>query len=184
MNLEQLKKAISEAFEKATEALEACVNEIGEAAKILEEYPHKETKEEPEAWRPDVTICTSIGDLAAEDYYEIQEDGTKKTEFTWDEAMEIEKKTNGKWRLPTIFEWDKLVAEFGGYLGELARDAFVNGLNLTEDEYGEGHYWTSTYWHSRADDAYSLDFDNFCVNRNYVSQCVGRSVRLVRDSKQ
>lgn len=179
MNVEQLKKAINEAFEKAAEALGVCVNEIGDLAnEILEETPHEEIKEE--AWRPDVIICTSIGDVAAEDYYEIQEDGTKKTKFTWDEAMEIEKKTNGKWRLPTIFEWDKLVAEFGDKGGELDRDAFVKELDLAEDKYGDGYYWASTREHLRVDSAYGLAFGSFYVRRDYGYRCFGRLVRLVR----
>jgi hypothetical protein len=169
MNLEQLKQAISEAFEKAAEEA---------AKKILEECPRKETKEE--AWSPGGIIRTSIGDLAAEDYYEILEDGTKKTKFTWDEAMEIEKKTNGKWRLPTIFEWDRLVAEFGDKDGELDRDTFVKELDLTEDEDGYGNYWASTREHFRVDSAYLLGFDNFYVLRSFGYRCLGRSVRLVR----
>ena len=175
MNVEQLKKAISEAFEKATEALEVCVNEIGEAAnEILEE-----TKEEFETWEPSGVIHASIGDIANEDYYEIQEDGTKKTEFTWDEAMEIEKKTNGKWRLPTIFEWDKLVAEFGDKDGELDRAVFVKALNLTEDEGGYGNYWAATRY-SGANYAYYLYFYLYYVGREIYGRSGRNSVRLVR----
>lgn len=170
MNLEQLKKAISEAFEKAAEEA---------AKKILEECPRKETKEETETWEPGGIIRTSIGDLANEDYYEIMEDGTKKTEFTWDEAMEIEKKTNGKWRLPTIFEWDRLVAEFGDKDGKLDRDAFVKELDLTEDEDGVGYYWASTRY-SSANYAYNLLFSSYYVCRGSSYRYGGRSVRLVR----
>lgn len=43
MDIEQLKKAISEAFEKAAEEA---------AKKILEECPRKEIKEDPESWKP------------------------------------------------------------------------------------------------------------------------------------
>ena len=181
MNVEQLKKAIGEAFEKATEALGVCINEIGDLAnEILGEPPRKEIKEETETWEPGGIIRTSIGDLANEDYYEIQEDGTKKTEFTWDEAMEIEKKTNGKWRLPTIFEWDKLVAEFGDKDGVLDRDTFVKELELTEDGYGYGGYWASTRY-SSANYAYYLNFGSLYVLRSgYGYRYHGRSVRLVR----
>jgi len=42
--------------------------------------------------------------IADQDYYEILPGGTKKTKFTWDEAMEIERKTNGKWRVPSSKE--------------------------------------------------------------------------------
>lgn len=173
MNVEQLKKAISEAFEKAAEEA---------AKKILEEYPHKEIKEETETWEPGGIIRTSIGDLASEDYCEILEDGTKKTEFTWDEAMETEKKTNGKWRLPTIFEWDKLVDEFGDYLGKLDRDAFVNALELTKNEYGYGRYWASTR-DSSTDGAYSLEVGRDYACRDVNLQEVWGSVRLIRNSK-
>lgn len=173
MNVEQLKKAISEVIEKAAEEA---------AKKILEECPRKEVKEETETWDPGGVIRTSIGDLAAEDYYEILEDGTKKTEFTWDEAIEIEKKTNGKWRLPTIFEWDKLVAEFGQVTdrgGELDRDAFVNTLELTDDEDGFGFYWASTA-NSDGGLAYYLYFGSGGVSRGNNYRYGGGSVRLVR----
>lgn len=173
MNLEQLKKAISEAFEKAAEEA---------AKKILEECPRKEVKEKTETWEPGGVIHTSIGDLASEDYYEILEDGTKKTEFTWDEAMEIEKKTNGKWRVPTIFEWDKLVAEFGDKGGELDRDAFVKGLDLAEDEDGYGGYWASTRY-SSANYTYVLYLYSDYVARGDGYRYSGRSVRLIRNSK-
>lgn len=179
MNLEQLKKVIRDA------ALEA-VKEAAEEAvkKIFEGCPREEIKGESETWEPGGVIHTSIGDLANEDYYEILEDGTKKTTFTWDEAMEIEKKTNGEWRLPTIFEWDKLVAEFGDKDGELDRDAFVNILTLTEDEDGSGfgYYWASTRC-SSANDAYCLCFDSYYVFRISRYRDFGRSVRLIRDSK-
>lgn len=175
MNVEQLKKALCEALEKTAEALGVYINEIGDLAnEILEE-----TKEESETWEPGGVIHTSIGDLANEDYYEILEDGTKKTEFTWDEAMEIEKKTNGKWRLPTIFEWDKLVAEFGDKGGELDRDAFVKGLDLAEDEDGYGGYWASTRY-SSANYTYVLYLYSDYVARGDGYRYSGRSVRLVR----
>ena len=171
MNLEQLKKAISEAFEKAAEEA---------TKKILEECPRKEIKERAEVWKPGVIICTSVGDLAAEDYYEILEDGTKKTEFTWDEAMEIEKKTDGEWRLPTVFEWDKLVAEFGDKDGILDRNTFVNALALTEDVDRDGYYWTSTKY-SSANGAYSLSFSSKYVYRDSSAYYDERAVRLVRE---
>lgn len=170
MNVEQLKKAISEAFEKAAEEA---------AKKILEECPRKEIKEKTETWEPGGVIHTSIGDLAKEDYYEILEDGTKKAEFTWDEAMEIEKKTNGKWRVPTIFEWDKLVAEFGDNDGKLDRDAFVKALDLTEDEDGRGYCWASTRG-SNANGMYSLLFYSYYVGCEIYGRSVRNSVRLVR----
>lgn len=170
MNVEQLKKAISEAFEKAAEEA---------AKKILEEVPRKKIEEESETWKPGGVIRTSIGDLANESYYEIQEDGTKKTEFIWDEAMEIEKKTNGKWRVPTLFEWDRLLEEFGKEDNRINIEAFIGDLCLTDDGDGYGSYWSSTPYGDIG--AYYLNFSGTeTILRNSGTRRLGRSVRCVR----
>lgn len=82
--------------------------------------------------------------IADQDYYEILPDGTKKTEFTWDEAMEIEKKTHGKWRVPTQAEWYVIAAAFGAdEKGEVTGATLAKNLNLTTGEDGCGYYWSS-----------------------------------------
>ena len=83
--------------------------------------------------------------IADQDYYEILPDGTKKTKFTWYEAMEIEKKTNGKWRIPTEAEWYAIVGAFGKEEnGEVTGKALAKNLNLTTDKDGYGVFWSST----------------------------------------
>lgn len=83
--------------------------------------------------------------IADIDYYEILPDGTMKTKFTWDEAMGIEKKTNGKWRVPTQAEWFAIAAAFGkNEAGEVTGETLAKNLNLTTDENGYGYYWSST----------------------------------------
>lgn len=79
------------------------------------------------------------------DYYEILPDGTKKTEFTWDEAMEIEKKTHGKWRVPTVPEWFAICAAFGRTEDGKDVDPQVlrEKLGLSADEAGYGYYWSA-----------------------------------------
>lgn len=97
--------------------------------------------------------------IAMEDYWELDEDGQKKTEFTYDEAMEIEKKTGGKWRVPTIAEWLQIVLELGTTEdGGLGRNKLVGKLNLTEDEDGYGYYWSSTVVNSS--NAYRLAYNS------------------------
>lgn len=83
---------------------------------------------------------------------------------------------------PTIFEWDKLVAEFGDKDGELDRDAFVKALDLTEDEDGFGYYWASTRC-SDVYDAYRLSFGSNYVGRYSGDRYNGWSVRLIRNGK-
>lgn len=83
--------------------------------------------------------------VADRDYYEILPDGTKKTEFTWDEAMEIEKKTHGKWRVPTQAEWFAIAAAFGADKdGRVTGEALAKNLDLTANEDGYGLFWSST----------------------------------------
>ena len=84
-------------------------------------------------------------EIADRDYYEILPDGTKKTRFTWDEAMEIEKKTHGKWRVPTVPEWFAICAAFGRSEDGTDVDPQVlkKNLNLATDEDGYGNYWSA-----------------------------------------
>lgn len=84
-------------------------------------------------------------EVASEDYYEIDSNGTKKTEFTWDEAMEL--KLPDGWRLPTRSEWVLLAEEFGqDKNGELNSQIFMDklGLSLSEDVYGV--WWSSSVY--------------------------------------
>lgn len=135
-------------------------------------------QEEGDAWGENVKVKElNCGlEIAMEDYYEIDEDGNKKTEFTFDEALEIEKKTNGEWRVPTIAEWMQIIIELSP---DLDRDAFVKTLNLTEDEDGYGLYWSSTVY--SGDYAYGLNYGSsvlYPADRYYRSH--GWSVRLVK----
>ena len=83
--------------------------------------------------------------IADRDYYEILPDGTKKTKFTWHEAMEIEKKTNGKWRVPTQAEWFAICAAFGRDEDEkITGEMLIKNLNLTTEEGGCGAFWSSS----------------------------------------
>lgn len=94
--------------------------------------------------RPGVEFTGWIS-VADQDYYEILPDGTKKTEFTWDEAVEIEKKTHGKWRVPTQAEWFAIAAAFGADKdGMVTGEMLAKNLNLTTDGDGYGHFWSST----------------------------------------
>lgn len=117
--------------------------------------------------------------IAMEDYWELDEDGQKKTEFTYDEAMEIEKKTGGKWRVPTVVEWLQIVLELGTTEdGGLDRDKLVGELNLTEDEGRYGYYWSSTV--VDGNDAYSLSYGSGVLYPAYqYSRYRGWSVRCV-----
>lgn len=117
--------------------------------------------------------------IAMEDYCEINADGNKKTKFTFNEALEIEKKTNGKWRVPTVAEWMQIVLELGTTEdGNLDREKLVKELNLTEDDDGYGYYWSSTSGSSTG--AYSLYFRSSGVNpANDDLRGFGYSVRCV-----
>lgn len=140
---------------------------------------------EQKAWGNGIeTTMLDCGlEIALEDYYEIDENGNKKTEFTFDEAQEIEKKTSGKWRVPTAKEWLKIVLELGTTEnGNLDRDNLVKELNLTEDEDGcYGDYWSSTV--VSASQAYGLGFGSSGLYPAVqYGRYGGRSVRCVSAS--
>lgn len=117
--------------------------------------------------------------IADQDYYEILPNGTKKTEFTWDEAMEIEKKTNGKWRIPTQAEWFAIAAAFGADKdGKVTGETLAKNLNLTTDEDGYGHFWSSTVYGDTG--ARHLGFGSTYVSPQYSNDKVfGFTVRCV-----
>lgn len=139
-----------------------------------------------DAWGEDVkTKKLDCGlEITMEDYHEIDEDGSKKTEFTFDEALKIEKKTGGKWRMPTIKEWLQIVLELGTTEdGSFDRDKFVKELNLTEDKDGYGFYWSSTV--SSSGLAYYLSYNSSVLYPAYRRiRYRGRSVRLVKGDEK
>lgn len=116
--------------------------------------------------------------IADIDYYEILPDGTKKTEFTWDEAMEIEKKTHGKWRVPTQAEWFAIAAAFGSDKdGKVTGETLAKSLNLTTDKDGYGNFWSSTVG---GDNAHYLYFYSTNVYpQDLINKVYGFTVRCV-----
>lgn len=126
----------------------------------------------------------SVLRIADSDYYEILPDGTKKTKFTWDEAMEIEKKTHGKWRVPTVPEWFAICAAFGQSKDGTDVDPQVlkKNLNLATDEDGYCYYWSAAS-HSTAY-SYSLNFNSSYLyprggnykGNGFAVRCVAPSV--------
>lgn len=129
-------------------------------------------------------------DIADHDYTE----GDKK-HFTFEEALEVEKKLKCTgWRLPTRSEWALICEEFGQKDG--ARDAaqLMGALKLSLNGYVYpnspylnnpgivGYYWSSTPNSSSANSAYALYFSSTNVNpSDYSSRYIGFSLRLVHD---
>lgn len=174
MNKEDIKALIREVLAEGTDEVKGAIS-----------------VSEVEPWDAGV-IETECGlEVADKDYYEVLKDGTKKTHFTWDEAMEIELKTGGKWRLPTAMQWMKLVCEFCD-TGEGKPDPneLVEQLglglhgwqDLDRDKTGTGAY--GCYWSSTAgtaSSAYNLDFSSSNVNPQYGNdRGFGLSVRLIK----
>ena len=146
-----------------------------------------------EGWEDDPIEIPELGlKITSKDYYEILPYGTKKEHFTWDEAMEIENKTDGKWRLPTAEEMVKICFALGEWNGDLDRNTLVKALKLEQkgwaDEDGviqavgeEGNWWTSTEF--RASYSRNLYTGITDVNPQYFNdKGLGFSVRLVCDS--
>lgn len=154
-----------------------------ELCELVEKYKPKADAEPIEArWEdePHDTLKLNCGiEIALDDYWEMGENGNKKTAFTFDEASEIEKKTNGEWRVPTVGEWCQICVEISDTLD---RDVIVTKLKLTEDEYGYGSYWSSAVGSSNY--GYGLVFDSGGVYpQDYDYRDVGFSVRLIKGDK-
>lgn len=136
----------------------------------------------PRRWEDELheTLVLKCGlEIALDDYWEIDDNGEKKIEFSQQGAIDIEEKTNGKWRIPTMAEWAQIVEELGTKDGEIDRDTFVKALNLTEDEDGYGYYWSSTVQSSSL--GYFLAFYSGGLTPAYQNnRFVGWSVRCVR----
>lgn len=141
--------------------------------------------------------------VALTDYYELSDNNNatvvdgKKKYFTYDEAMEVQKKLEDRgWRLPTRSEWVLLCEEFGqdddGLLSpkkleenlRLIRGGHVN-LSTGSLRYAglSSYYWSATTY-PNATYAYALHFTSTNVYpSDYNARFYGFSVRLVRDKK-
>lgn len=124
--------------------------------------------------------------VAPEDYQE----GDKK-HFTYDEALEIEKKLNNGWRLPTRSELVLLVEEFGQDAhGQLNTTTIMKNLKLTYTgrvDNGSHGYTTNGYWWSRT--AYDSNYAYYLYGyssyvfpgTDYSTRYNGFAVRLVKE---
>lgn len=153
----------------------------------------QDTAVELPTWEPKVLKKSKmLGiEIASENYWEIDDDGEKKEYFTWDEAMEIEKKLPNGWRLPTRSEWTIIAEEFGQDAdGELNGGELSIGLNLplfgyrngssTHNQGSSGYYWSSTAYSSSS--AYYLNLNSLRVVTQLDNlKRLGFAVRLVRD---
>ena len=144
-----------------------------------------EDYEEEKSWIDEVKVqeLPSGLKIADRDYYEFDEDGMKKTEFTWDEAMEIEKKTNGKWRLPTPKELNQMAIDLG-YNDNGVFEGRLFAKNLGIEDRFEGDV-RSDYWSLRSASttySYGLNFNDTDLNpQNYNNRGYGFAVRCVAE---
>ena len=146
----------------------------------------EEIYENYDAWAKEVKVreLPSGLKIADRNYYEIDEDGEKKTKFSWDEAMERFKE-DSNWRLPTPEELNRMVLDLG-YTGEHVFDGELFAKNLGKDSLeqyekaGYGHYWSSTPW-SNYYSSYSLGFNSISVDpQDYRYKSSDFTVRCVR----
>ena len=166
-------------IENKIKALELELDNVKKRIDRLEPTKQDNRSKQLEDWENDNITCKSAGlKIALNDYYEVGEDGDKKTEFTFDEVKDLN--IDG-WRLPTAKEWTQIYSEFGFDNNDKPdRDVFAKTLMLTEYENCYGGYWSSTA--SSSSFAYRLYFDSSYVspaNNNHRNN--GYSVRLVKD---
>lgn len=128
--------------------------------------------------------------IADHDYTE----GSKK-HFTFEEALEVEKKLKYTgWRLPTRSEWVLICEEFGQKDGALDAAQLMSAFKLSLNGYVNpsgpnliitglsGYYWSSTP-SSTTSNAYALTFCKGTTVHpsNDTNRCYGHPLRLVRD---
>lgn len=160
-------------------------------------------KEVKDGYHPTVLRDSNLTglEIASEDYWEYSDEDSsavvdgKKRYFTFDEALEIEKKVGDGWRLPTRHECVLLTEEFGTEenYGKFSPDRLEYELGLHKMGYVGGsslynfrayaNYWSSTVYSS--DNSYRLGYTSanvYPANRYYRNY--GFSVRLVREKEQ
>lgn len=146
-------------------------------AKAIEEGNRNfELEQLGKKWKDNGIKSESTGLIIAPEDVEI--DG--ETEFTWDEAMALEKegKIPEGWRLPTRHEWAMIIEEFGqDDNGAIDGDKLENSLTL--DKYG--YYWSSTVSGSSS---YYLHFGSSSANTYAYNRTSGFSVRCVFGSEK
>ncbi|MBQ6396212.1 DUF1566 domain-containing protein [Candidatus Saccharibacteria bacterium] len=150
---------------------------------FLEEY--EDVPEEVKSWAEEVKVRELPSGLKIADlnYYEIDEDGDKKTEFTWDEAME-RFKDDPDWRLPTPKELNQMVLDLGYndegvFEGELfAKNLGEDSLKAFKENGSYGLYWSSTP--DCSVDARGLSFySTYVYPQSYSYKPNGFTVRCV-----
>lgn len=123
-------------------------------------------------------------------------EGDKKY-FTYDEALEVEKKLKPTgWRLPTRSEWVLICEEFGQRDGRLNAGTLAKQLKLEHNGWYDfnnedlrstgytGYYWSSSPY-SNDTYAYHLYFNASGVYPSYnYNRYLGFSLRLVRDVEE
>ena len=168
-------------IENKIKALELELDNVKKRIDRLEPTKQDNRSKQLEDWENNNITCKSAGlKIALNDYYEIDEDGDKKTEFAFEEVKNLN--IDG-WRLPTTKEWIQIYSEFGFDNNDVPdRDVFVKTLMLTEYENCYGHYWSSTALSST--NAYRLRFNSSNVYpAGYYYRFYGYSVRLVKEIK-
>lgn len=108
-----------------------------------------------------------------------------KEEFTYDEALDLEKSLPDGWRLPTRKEWVLICEEFAW--NDKTKD-LDSKLLASKIKIPIGHYIYKSYWSRTANsstDAYLLDLDSSgnLYPANSDSRCYGNSVRCVKEAK-
>ena len=166
-------------IENKIKALELELDNVKKRIDSLESI--KQDNQQLEDWENNNITCKSAGlKIALNDYYEIDENGDKKTEFTFDEVKDL---TIDGWRLPTAKEWTQIYSEFGFDNNDVPdKDIFAKTLMLTEDENCFGDYWSFTARSSSL--AYGLNIGQSNVYPSVFSnRYYGYSVRLVKEIK-
>lgn len=152
-NQEQLKEELSNEVKKLEEKIQKFSDDLNDAFVLFGKAVRKSLNLEEifkKDWADEVKVRELPSGLKIADlnYYEIDEEGQKKTEFTWNEAME-RFKDDPDWRLPTPKELNQMALDLG-YDDEGTFDGALFAGNLgdssLEDYTGNCH--SSNYWSS------------------------------------
>lgn len=146
---------------------------------------YEDAPEPQKTWAEEVEVreLSSGLKIASLNYYEFDEDGKEKTEFTWDEAME-RFRDDPNWRLPTPKELNQMVIDLGYdeegvFDGKLfAKNLGADSLEAFEEDGSYGYYWSSTA--SSSTGARYLYFNSSSVYpQDYSNKTYGLAVRCV-----
>lgn len=152
--------------------------EIVEIIKAVLKKPgelHWESTKATPTWRPEETLNLEYDGgtkVALNPYWEIDENGEKKTEFTWDEVQKINEKLPDGWRVATRHDFTVTLEEIGRNENDNLDGTLADKTGWSGDFWSSTEYDSSNAWDMFVNSSLAFVSFNFKTGSSNVV-CVG-----------